>query len=53
MMILCERCTRGIKSKGERVVIGGVIEDTAAVCDWCEAYDTDLYTVTPLITFDK
>ena len=36
MLILCERCILGLKSRGETHFVGDVILDENAVCDFCD-----------------
>lgn len=47
-MKLCRYCIEELQSRGEDIVVGGIIcemeeaEEEGAVCDLCEEYD-DLY----------
>lgn len=48
-MILCKRCIQAIQSRGEKVIIDDVFDETIVqedclVCEWCEEDDPDLNT---------
>jgi hypothetical protein len=45
MQILCNRCIRGVESRGERLFTGEMIDNVRESCFWCEATDTDLFKV--------
>lgn len=45
MQILCNRCIRGVESRGERLFTGEIVEGARESCFWCEATDTDLFKV--------
>jgi len=51
--LICNRCIRGINSRGETVLVGDFArsnEDTDTGCYWCGDTETDLYgyTVSPI-----
>ena len=43
MIALCDRCVRGIRSKGETLHICGIAEND--ICFWCENTDDELFKV--------
>ena len=44
MLILCNRCVRGVKSRGETILVREIENsDESACCDWCDTPDTVLY----------
>jgi hypothetical protein len=45
MLILCDRCIRGLKSHSGNIIVGDVINDSAETCEYCETADSDLYKV--------
>ena len=50
-MILCNRCIRGVKCKGE-IIVGKYVDDIDETCEWCEMSEVDLYNVRiPASTF--
>ena len=44
MLILCERCVRGVKSRGEKVLVREIVNDNEfQCCDWCDTHDFILF----------
>jgi len=44
MLKLCDRCINALRSRGEMVIVGYILDDSSAEnCSWCEKSDTDLY----------
>jgi len=46
MQILCDRCIRSLRSRGETVMVGYALDEISAEnCLWCNKSDTELYMV--------
>lgn len=46
--ILCKNCIDAIKSRGEKIFVGDVVngfdyEDEPTKCEWCDEEDVELY----------
>ena len=54
MLVLCDRCIRGVRSRGETLYISDVIEHDD-ICFWCEDTENDLFHVVynPLDNLDR
>jgi len=47
--LICDRCIRGIRSKGETIMVGSIADNTddiANECHWCGGTKIDLYEFT-------
>jgi len=45
-MILCNRCIKAIRSRGETIYAGDLIHDGEILaCSWCDEPDDELYSV--------
>ena len=45
-MVMCDRCIRAIRSRGERIFVGELIyEDEARICSCCEELEHELFPV--------
>jgi len=46
-MVICNRCIRAIRSRGERIFVGDLIiyDDEPGICTWCEESEHELYPV--------
>ena len=43
-MLLCGHCIEAIRSRGEKLLVGDIIDtDEKSVCDWCDETDDELY----------
>jgi hypothetical protein len=45
-MVLCYRCVRSIRSRGEKIYVGELVcEEESEACLWCGNMDDELYYV--------
>jgi hypothetical protein len=45
-MLMCDRCIRAIRSRGETIFVGNLVHaDEIKPCNWCEELNDELYTV--------
>jgi len=46
MQVLCDRCIKSLKSRGESVLVGYALdEDNTEICCFCEESEADLHMV--------
>lgn len=45
-LVLCDRCIRAVKSRGEKIYVSDVDSNRSfSACMWCDAQDDELFEV--------